>query len=147
MSNEEKPKKNSLPKDVAEKQVDLFMRFYDIDPVEDAANKRHRESLQASLNRLVKHVMRGRVEITLVDNKIKILQRLEYPINDVKELEYNIVGGIARTQMKNAEEGDEHGKIYSLVGSLTGWTGNSIAKLISVDISVVECLGVFFLIV
>ena len=137
-----------IPREDAEKQVDLFLNFYDIDSEEDASNKAHRESLDASIKKLVKHVMRGRVEITdNGDGGINVLQRLKFPVNDVNELEYKVVGGVAKKQMKNADESDQHGKIYSLVGSLTGWNGNSIAKLQGVDISAVECLGVLFLVV
>lgn len=138
---------NKIPKENAEDQVQLFLDYYDIDPEEDAANKAHMESMKASIKKLVKHVARGRLEISQGKDGIEITQFIQFPINDVSELKYKVLTGRNKGQMKNADEADQHGKIYSLVGSLTNWTGDSIAKLQGVDISVVECLGVLFLVV
>jgi len=140
--------KNIIPRDSAEQQVDLFLDFYDIDTDEDASDTNHRNMLKASKNKLIKHVMRGRVEISENDDgDVVVKQTLKFPVNDVDHLEYKVLGGIAKKQMKNAEDSDYSGKVYNLCGSLTGWTGNSIAKLKGVDLSVVECLGALFLVV
>ena len=139
--------KNKLPREIAEKQVDLFLDFYDIDIEEDATDTQNRNALNAAKRKLVKHVMRGRIEITGDDDDLKVKQIFKTPVNDVSELNYKVIGGVAKKQMKNAEDSDISGKIYALIGSLTGWNGNSVAKLTGVDMSAVESLGLLFLLV
>jgi hypothetical protein len=141
-----KKKFNEIPLEAAKEQVKVFLEFYEIDPEEDGSNQAHRESLEASVKRLTKHVMKGRVEITEADDgRIKILQRLQFKSEGVTELEYKLVGGNAKKNMKNAEDNDLSGKIYNLVGAMTGISGKAIANLEALDLSAVECLGVLFL--
>ena len=134
-----------LSYEAAKDQVDLFLDYYDIEPEVDAESSDHRAQLLNAIHRLTKHVMKGRVEISMEGNKIKVIQKLKFPVNDVNSLEYKVCGGVARSEMKHADQNDMNGKIYNMVGSLTNWTGNSIKKLEGVDISAVECLGMLFL--
>ena len=137
-----------LPKEDAIKQVDLFLDYYDIEPEIDAEDSTHRAQLLNSVQRLTKHVMKGRVEITENDKgDIEILQILKRPINDVSQLTYKVLGGVAKQEIKHTDDKDPMGKVYAIMGSLSEWPGRKIAQLKSVDMSAVECIGALLLVV
>ena len=140
--------KNVIGRDDAEKQVEIFVDYYDIEVGEEGTNPDHQENIDASLKKLVRHVESGRLEISLDDEqKIEIIQHIKKSEGDVKQLKYKILNGRAKKEMKNAKDGDFHGKMYALVGSLCGTSGNGLANLTGSDLSVCECLGALFLIV
>lgn len=145
--NREK-KKNIIGLEDAEKQVAIFVDYYDLEIGEEGTNPDHQENIEAALKKLVRHVMAGRLEIELDENdKIQITQHIKKGDGDMKTLKYRVLNGQAKKEMKNAKDGDFHGKMYAMVGSLAGTSGNGIANLTGSDLSVCECLGALFLVV
>lgn len=139
-----------IPRLESEKQVQVFLDYYDLDPEKDGEDDEHTKVLTNSAKRLVRHIMAGRVEVVIDDDKdgdLKVTQHLQCrrPGGQIETLEYKVVEGSAKRQMKNADEKDHIGKIYSVAASLCGTSINAISKIRGVDLSAVECLGVLFL--
>jgi hypothetical protein len=128
---------NVIQQEDAQKQVDLLIEYYDLDP--------EKEELRKIIPDLTRHIMRGRVEITEdAEGEIHVRQNFRKPVNDTTGLNYNVINGVNKTQMKTDTKSD-FAKIYAMVGSMTGWSGMKISQLKGVDNQVVETLGALFL--
>lgn len=136
---DEKTKKDEwvIPEDAAEAQIDVLLEYYDVDPEKDIV-KEVRPSL-------LRHVMRGRVEIILdSDSDLVVTQHLKFPPSDTKSLTYQVISGKNKKQMKSNAKSD-HEKMYSLMGSLAGGGGEPMSRLKGVDNSAMEALANIFL--
>ncbi len=127
----------AIPEDAAEAQIDVLLEYYDVDPEKDIV-KEVRPTL-------LRHVMRGRVEISLDDEAdLVVIQNLKYPPSDKKSLKYQVISGKNKKQMKSNAKSD-HEKMYSLMGSLSGGGGEPMSRLKGVDNSAMEALANIFL--
>lgn len=136
---DEKNKKDEwvIPEDAAEAQIDVLLEYYDVDPEKDII-KEVRPSL-------LRHVMRGRVEIILdTEGDLVVTQNLKFPPSDKKSLTYAVISGKNKKQMKSNSKSD-HEKMYSLMGSLAGGGGEPMSRLKGVDNSAMEALANIFL--
>jgi len=126
----------------AEDQVDIFLNFYDPDT--------DKPGFKEILPDLKRHIRRGRVEITEAgaDGDINVKQILQRKTNDneVRELNYKVIGGAAKEMMKT-EFKSEFSKVYAVLGALSGGSKMGISRLTGIDLSVAETLGALFLLV
>jgi formylmethanofuran dehydrogenase subunit A len=125
-----------LTEEDARKQLDGFLAHYDFDPAEidDSALK---GTVESAIKGLVKQIRRGRLELN-PDGTAK--QTLE----DGSILTYAELGAQAKKAMRG-DNTDLYGKMYSLVGSLTGVGETGILKIKGIDMSIVENIALVFL--
>jgi len=133
---------SKLSRESAEEQFNLFMDYYDIDP-EDWADSLQ-VPFQTAKNRLIRAITKGNLSIEAGD-PIRIVQILIKPKGDTTELVYSEMSGRAKVAMKGKDETDTFGKIYALVGSLTGLGETAITRLTGADMSIAESIGLLFL--
>jgi hypothetical protein len=120
-------------------QIDLLLDFYDLEIQDESP-------LKSLSEKLIGFVRKGRIEIVLTDGKPNIYQHLKLSYkNMTSPLQYGVLRGLNKLSMKDSSANDAYGRIYSLVGSLTGYTSGQIALLEGADHSVMECVGAFFM--
>jgi hypothetical protein len=138
---------NIISEEMAQEQIDLFLEFYEID-LDDLDNEDLKDALSISIKKVFKAIRKGRLEIIEVEDSVHVKQILKkkkpekLPSNEViyKELE-----GVAKVNMKSRDPEDQYGKIYALLGSLSGLGTPIITQFKSTDLSIAECLGALFL--
>jgi len=138
---------NKISVEVAREQVDLFLDYYDMpldELLEELDDKNMKSGVKTSYSRIIKAIQKGRIEISTTDeDQLKIIQHVGK--DNSETLEYKIIDGYAKSSMKNADSEDTYGKIYSLVGSLTGLGKEAILKLKGKNLSDAECIGMILL--
>lgn len=125
--------------EVARDQLDLFLEYYEIDS--DDIPEKQIEAVEASKNRVIKAIRKGKLEVTDNDGCVKFVQHLKTE----KTIIYGEISGQSKIAMKSKLEADYYGRIYALVGSLTGVGETGILKLKGADMSLAECIGALFL--
>ena len=134
-----------LSQDVADDQMEKFIDYYDIDP-SDEDNDEKREAINSSIHRLKRAIRKGQLDISIGDDGvIKVVQSLHK--DKETKIEYKEVGGQAKLEMGKRKAMDYHGRMYSLLGSLSDLGMTAISKLKGIDNSIAECLGALFLLV
>ena len=129
---------NKISRDTAEGTFQEFLDYYDIaidEVTEDQAN-----AWKPSEQKIIKAIMRGRLEIVTDDNFL-IIQHLK----GGEKVEYKEITGKSKVVMD--KEKGEYGKMYALLGSLSGLGQTAIKKMNGRDVSLAETIGFFFLMV
>ena len=130
-----------LSKDSAENELAKMIDYYEID-IKEIEDKELRRAIQQGYDRLIKAVRLGRLKIDTTDGQIKITQTLRA---NGDTIEYREIDGQAKSSMAGKSDGDNYGRAYALMGSLSGLGETAIMKLKGVDLSLVEVLGLIFL--
>jgi len=133
--------KNVISRESAEEQIDVLLEYYDLDD-DDIGNAEKESGLDMTKHKLIKHIMKGRLEISESEDGLSVIQHLR---SGKEDMTYQEICGRHKIQMKNNSQDDWFGKMYSLVGSMTGVGSKAIENLKGVDMSVCECLGAIFL--
>jgi hypothetical protein len=128
----------------AQEQVDLFASYYELEP-DDIENEDAKKAVSMMLGKLKRYVMKTRVEIQMDGDSLKVIQKLRKPINGLDTVVYKELTGLARVRMKDREDNDNYGKVYSLMGGLCGEPDSTMLKFSGVDLSTMETIGGLFL--
>jgi len=124
----------------AQEQVKAFLDYYDLD-LDGIADEDQRKNVMGAVDRLVRHIQAGRVEIGMSGDSLAVTQHLQGGAS----LAYQELTGSIRLE---ADKGNGViGRMYCTVGALTGVGLAGIKKLRGKDVSAAECLGVLFLLV
>lgn len=129
----------AISEEVAENEVQKLLDFYEIE-IDDIDNN----GLKSSITSLKKAVRKGRLEIK--DEGI-IVQTLKRHKGEIGTLEYKELNGQAKKAMGRARPDDANGRLYELLGSLSGMGSKAISNLRGVDLSLAESIGVVLMLV
>ena len=129
-----------LAPDAAEKVVMSIFDYYEIDPSE-IEDKEQKKFIAANYDRLIKAARLGRLEVKL-EKGITVIQHLK-DVADV--VEYKEIDGNAKSATAGKDATDFYGRIYAVMGSLSGLGETGIKKMKGVDLSLCEVLGAIFL--
>lgn len=132
-----------LSEESAKMVLQQFLDYYEIDR-EDMPEDQA-QAFDVACGKVIKAIRMGRLEVMESGAGLVVKQHLRNPPKDVDVIEYTEISGKAKLAMKNKTNTDNYGKIYSLMGSLSGLGETAIVGLKAVDLSLVECLGVLFL--
>ncbi|MCK5127580.1 MAG: hypothetical protein KAR42_15090 [candidate division Zixibacteria bacterium] len=125
--------------EVANEQFNLFLDYYDLE-AEDFANEATKEQFETASNKLVKAITKGRLEIK-EEESLCVTQILK----NGEHIEYGVVSGKHKLAMKGKKDTDIFGRIYAIMGSITGLGETAILKLAGIDLSIAESLGFLLL--
>lgn len=132
--------------EMADEQLNLFFEYYDIDEneINDEDIKR---GMISARNKLHRAIMQGRLEILEELDSLVIRQTIKRPPKGLTSnpIVYKELDGTAKIAMKDRKTADQYGKIYALLGKLSGEGIVVIQQLKGADLSVAEMLGVLFL--
>lgn len=129
-----------LSEKVARQELDKMLDYYEID-LDEIEEKELKKAIKAGYDRLVKAVRLGRLTFEITDG-IKVIQTLR---TTGEKIEYREIDGKAKSAMAGKKDTDFYGKSYALMGNLCDVGETGILKLKSVDLSLVEVLGLIFL--
>jgi hypothetical protein len=143
------PKERKLSRKNAEAAAQQFFDYYEIDPEDETDDSK--AQLQKAMEKIIKATMRGRLEFNIQKNKngldeMIVTQHLKHPLqNGTSAFAYGVMNGRAKVAMKGASDNDTAGKLQMLMGYLSGTSAGIIGDLMGVDYSLVESLGLVFL--
>lgn len=136
---------NVISDEVAQKQLDSLLEYYDID-MNDFENDTQKDGLKTACKKLKKAIRKGLLEIKEEEDSLIVYQHLNKPIDGVKNpIKYREIDGRCKIAMKESKDGDHYGKLYSLMGGLSGEGYQVMMRFKGIDLSVMECLGSLFL--
>jgi hypothetical protein len=137
--------KYKISAEVAREELDKLFDYYDLDP-SDITDDKQLSAFEGAQAKLIKVMRLGRLEIV---EECNIVQTLKNPGTDggAVTVTYGELSGRAKMEMGKKSETDHHGRMYALLGSLSGLGDAGIAKLKGADLSVAECLGLVFMLV
>lgn len=116
-----------------------FLKYYEIDLNEIQGNQRR--ATESAISKIKKSIMDGQIEI--MDDHFTIVVHLR----NAQRLEIRELDGKAKVEMGKRENEDLHGRLYAMMGSLSGLGFNAIQSLRGPDLTRVESLGIVFLLV
>lgn len=137
METQAATKKAKISKESAQKTLDLFFEYYEID--------HEKEALLANFPALTSAIQKGRLEIAVEDGVLVVTQHLKFPPGEVGSYVYGEISGKNLLAMKSKAEGDHYGRIQALLGSLSNLGENAIIKLKGPDMSLANAIGMLFL--
>ena len=129
----EKKSKTVLSEEVAQKQLDLLLSFYELD-VDSIEDDDIRTAVEKSAPKVLKAIQKGKVEITHED-KLLIKQTLK----SGDELYWKELSGIQKMAM-DREKGDQ-ARLYAFIGSNTGIGKSAVSKLKGTDLTLAEAIA------
>lgn len=130
----------NISEEVARDQFQEFLDYYDLDP--SVMPEDQRAAFESSASRIIKAVRSGKLEFGQ-DGTVK--QFLKKPVGEVSEIKYEELSGMHKVAMKSKKGEDHYGRMYALLGSLSGLGEMGIMKLKGADLSVAESVGIIFL--
>lgn len=139
---DKKEKKEAvISKEVATDHVNAFLNYYDLSE-NDLKNKDQKDMFNVCIDKIVKAITEGRLTISEhKDGYPELTQKLR----SGELLVYGILKGKSKVAMKDCEDSDMYGRIYALVGALTGVGGSAIEEIKGKDLSLAESIGFLFL--
>lgn len=139
-------KENKLSKEDAETQLQILLDYYEID-IDDVKVTDAKNGLEQTIDKTVKHIRRGRLEITSGEKTLKVIQTMQQGKGGEtsEKIEYGILKGETKMAMRDKKGEDFHGRLYAMMASLGNISENDIKKFEGLDLSVVECLGALYL--
>lgn len=129
-----------LSEESAETQVQSFLDFYELD--RDAVPTSTRENFDTCVKKIISATRKGRLEFR--DEGI-VVQTLKRPPGQIKTITYSELSGKAKQAAGKFDSNDAFGRMYALLGSLSGLGAKAISNLKGVDVSLAECLGHVFM--
>lgn len=132
---------NILTREIAEKQVEMFFDYYDLD--EEFVPVPVQMPLQAHRLSLIKAVMRGRLSIEESGTGIKIIQILKNKCAGKERIEYRELDALATKASRRADSAD--GQLLALMAALGSVPEDALDELHPNDRRVVLDLGNCFL--
>lgn len=133
--------KNKISIESAREQINLFLNEYDVDfndmPEKQAA------VMESATKSLVKAITRNRLEIIEETDGLKFVQHLK----NGTVLKYKQPDAPSKRLLSKVSSDDNYGKIYVLMGYLSGEGANVIESIKGPDLSLIETIGTIFLLV
>lgn len=133
---------SKLSEETAKDVFHIFLDHYELE--DEEIDDEQKAAFALAERRIIKAIRKGRLEIE-AGPPLKIVQTLKNPLGDVDKLEYAELTGKAKVEMQHCKDTDNFGRMYALVGSLTGIGKTGISKLTGVDLSLCECMALYFL--
>lgn len=132
-----------IPRDEAQKQIDMFLEYYDIDEAFIP------EPLQGMMENhtlgLLKGVVRGRLSIEESGEGIKVILVPVKPISGENRLEFRELDGTALKASRLADSAE--GTVFALLAALCKVPAEDLAEAHPKDQSLLKDLGNCFLMV
>ena len=131
-----------VSEEVAREHLQSFLDFYELEA--ELITDSMKEGYDNALDRIIVAIKKGRLEIKEEDG-LTLIQHLKKAPGEVKTITYGVLKGHAKVAMKGRSEKDFSGRMYALLGSLSGLGELAIMALEGPDLSLAECIGLVFL--
>jgi hypothetical protein len=128
-----------ISEESAQAQILSLLEFYQIDV--ETMGPDQKKAVDTSLAKVTAFVRQGMVDIQAP----KVIQHLRTPPGAVSAIEYGEVTGKNMVAMDGRSTDDIYGRIYALLGSVSGLGEDAFRALKGIDLSVAENLGMLFI--
>lgn len=136
--------KFKLSEESAAAVIQKILDKYNIDMEADFPSEEDRKDFNRFLGKIIKAARLGLLEVKDDDKGFKVIQHMQSGNKDA-DLVYREIDGQAKIASAGVAKGDNYGRIYSIMGSLSGVGSAGIEKLKGFDLSVCEALFNVFL--
>ena len=133
----------TISEESAKKQLKIFNEYYEFKTSLVPATSR--EAVDSAIDRILDAIINGRLTIRESSDGVELVQKFKFPPGEKSEMTYGVLTGKTKVALKTKTEQDNFGKMYALVGSLTGIGDDGIQALKGPDLSLAECIGCLFL--
>lgn len=134
--------KKSVSKEVAKEHIQSLMKYYRLD-VKNIEIINGPEAVQTMLNGLVYAIQEGWLVIEMTP-EFRVVQKLEHPIGDVKELRYQDKIGQGNVAMDGTPTDKIHTRKLEFFEVLTGVPSGDLMKLRGGDMTTYDQLATIF---
>lgn len=135
-----------ISEEVARDQIQQLLDYYDIDQ-NDIVVDQGPEAVETVLNRLIRAIRKGYLEVSISGDTIKVIQHLQKPMGDVSTIEYSELMAKHKLAMDGIGDNKGNARMHALMASLASVPAESFRGLKGVDLSVMERLAVLFMVV
>ena len=133
--------KFKLSEESATAEFNKILDCYDIDPEKDFTSDM-KDAYEQLKIKIVKAIRTGRLNVKNDSDGMKLVQTLK---NGTTTITYNEISATAKMAMASASKDDSFGKVYEVMGSLSGLGSAAITQLKGSDLIICESLGTLFL--
>jgi len=134
-------KKIQLSEESAKAQLQIFLDYYELD-LEDE-DKDMKRSMDMFSGKLIRAIMKGRLEFSLNESDRLVITQI---LKDSKEkFTYKVIDGESKLAMRKYDVNDADGKMFALMGYLSGEGYDIMKKLESVDLSTMQAIAIFLM--
>jgi hypothetical protein len=130
-----------VSEETATSALNGFFECYEVDPKEEAISDDQRIAIDAAIAKVTKAIRLGKVTI----EGMIITQTLSKAPSEVTTVVYGEMTAKAKVEMGKKSQDDHYGRIYCLLGSLSGLGERAIMGLKGSDLSTAESIGIIFL--
>ena len=134
-----------LSEEAAEEQLELFCDYYGIN-LDDEDDKEIRRANASVKKKIIRSIRRGLVEFKEEEDTFNVYQNLIKPLQGITSpIKYKEPTGHSKIAMKESENTDYYGKMYNLLGGMSGEGKKPFLKMKGQDLSIAESLALLFL--
>lgn len=137
---------DKISRESAQIELDKLYDYYEIDKEEfedvngESDEQKANRAIQKLQEKIIRGVMKGRISFNDEDGfQITLIKKVGDPIV-FKELD-----GYAKAEMSKKKESDNYGKIFALMGKMSGLGEHAVKKLKGPELSLVEAIGTMLL--
>lgn len=139
-------KKRTISEESAQEQMQEFLDYYDID-ARDIEIDQGEESVETVLNRLIRAIQKGYLEVDMSGGEPVVTQNLQHPPGEVKTLVYGVIQARHKIEMDKASKDRGAVRMHALMSALSGEAPRAIQSLQGVDMSIMERLATLFMVI
>jgi hypothetical protein len=142
------PKKPDDPKyrlseESADAAVLELLAYYEIE-IAELPDKEQQDVMEAVAAKLSRFYRMGLLENSRTDGVLKVMQHLQDPPGESKDLTYDRMTGSYKLAMDGFKDTQRYAATQALMAALCGLPPTSMQKLKGNDLSAMECLSVVF---
>lgn len=147
MSRFSLPKKDEAKYKVSEQVADAavmeLLGYYEIE-IDELPDKEQQDAMEAISAKLSRFYRMGLLENSRAEGVLKVIQHLQNPPGQVRDLTYDRMTGGYKLAMDGFKDTQRYAATQSLMASLCGLPLAAMKKLSGNDLSAMECLSVVF---
>jgi hypothetical protein len=147
MKERKRPGEPEMSYETAENTLDILLDYYEV-YFDEITSEKERDNVKGACEAIINYIRVGYINISETKKgDILVSQKLKRAAEGAKQeaLYDSCYLTKAKVQMKNATNDDGYGKLYALMGSLSGNGSAWIKNLKGIDYKVMEALSVLFL--
>lgn len=130
-----------ISQESAERQFNVFLRYYDISFSDIEITDGEKVALTMK-NTLIRSIRRGRLQIELCERKVQITHKLDFSIGEIDKIVYRDKVSIARAAVNKSDDEADPAAVF--MGVLSGLPPSEFIKFCGADATVYSRLSAIF---
>ena len=135
--------KYRLSEEAGNAAVVELLAYYEIE-IDELPDQDQRDAMTAVAKKLARFYRMGLLENNDAEGTLKVIQHLQAPPGETKDLTYDRMTGAHKLAMDGFKDNQHFARMQALMGSLCGLPAAAMKKLTGNDASAMECLSAVF---